>query len=338
MTGRSSHASALMTGSRPAAADLVRLLTAQTPREKRPDLLRGFSERLGVRYDVVDLPDASTFELELALQALPGLQILYAQMHGALFRRTREDTDSTEDVGLLINSGAGRILRQRGKELELAQGEATLISLTDPLETTNRSRGGLVALRFPRPQFSPRLLAVHDNSLRAIPRQNAALRLLTGYLSAAREASRDDPGLRHAVVSHIYDLTALAIGTMRDDAELAKARGGRAARLHAIKRDIAVHLSRADLTLEAVARRQACTVRAVQRLFENDGSSFTDYVLEQRTALAHRLLTDPVRAHEKISAIAYDAGFGDVSHFNRSFRRRYGETPSDVRVRHRGER
>jgi AraC-like DNA-binding protein len=29
--------------------------------------------------------------------------------------------------------------------------------------------------------------------------------------------------------------------------------------------------------------------------------------------------------------IAFTAGFGDVSHFNRMFRRRYGETPSDVR-------
>jgi AraC-like DNA-binding protein len=32
-----------------------------------------------------------------------------------------------------------------------------------------------------------------------------------------------------------------------------------------------------------------------------------------------------------ISAIAYDAGFGDVSYFNRTFRRPYGVTPSEVR-------
>jgi AraC-like DNA-binding protein len=30
--------------------------------------------------------------------------------------------------------------------------------------------------------------------------------------------------------------------------------------------------------------------------------------------------------------IAYDCGFGDVSYFNRVFRRRYGAAPSDVRA------
>ena len=29
--------------------------------------------------------------------------------------------------------------------------------------------------------------------------------------------------------------------------------------------------------------------------------------------------------------IAYDVGFGDLSYFNRVFRRRYGATPSDIR-------
>jgi len=36
---------------------------------------------------------------------------------------------------------------------------------------------------------------------------------------------------------------------------------------------------------------------------------------------------------QSISSIAYDVGFGDLSYFNRAFRRRYDATPSDIRNR-----
>jgi AraC-like DNA-binding protein len=67
-------------------------------------------------------------------------------------------------------------------------------------------------------------------------------------------------------------------------------------------------------------------------MFESEGTTFTEHVLAQRLARAHRVLVDPRRSGEKISAVAYDCGFGDVSYFNRAFRQRYGAAPSDVRA------
>ena len=111
------------------------------------------------------------------------------------------------------------------------------------------------------------------------------------------------------------------------------AQGGlRAARLHAIEQDVARNLDQPDLSVAALAVRHGCTPRFIHRLFESEGTSFTDYVLAQRVARAHHMLTDPRRDREKISTIAFDAGFGDVSYFNRVFRQRYGETPSGIRV------
>jgi AraC-like DNA-binding protein len=43
------------------------------------------------------------------------------------------------------------------------------------------------------------------------------------------------------------------------------------------------------------------------------------------------MLTDLNYADRSISAVAFEAGFGDLSYFNRTFRRRFGATPSDVR-------
>ena len=60
-------------------------------------------------------------------------------------------------------------------------------------------------------------------------------------------------------------------------------------------------------------------------------------MLAQRLARTQRMLIDPRLAGRAITAIAFDAGFGDLSHFNRTFRRRFGMTPSEVRAATRGQ-
>jgi AraC-like DNA-binding protein len=43
------------------------------------------------------------------------------------------------------------------------------------------------------------------------------------------------------------------------------------------------------------------------------------------------MLTDLRFVGRSISALAFDVGLGDLSYFNREFKRRYNATPSDVR-------
>lgn len=45
--------------------------------------------------------------------------------------------------------------------------------------------------------------------------------------------------------------------------------------------------------------------------------------------LGRELVGEP--ADRTIAAIALESGFGDVSYFNRTFRRTYGATPSEMR-------
>ena len=62
-----------------------------------------------------------------------------------------------------------------------------------------------------------------------------------------------------------------------------------------------------DLSAARVAVRHQLTQRQVQRLFESEGTTFTEDVLEQRLTRVRRLLGDPRRAHDKISALAAEA-------------------------------
>jgi len=100
-----------------------------------------------------------------------------------------------------------------------------------------------------------------------------------------------------------------------------------------VKADIARNLADCRLTVTAVASRQGVTPRYVHKLFASEGVTFSEFVLGRRLAFAHRLLTDQRSAHRPVTSVAFEAGFADLSYFNRTFRRRYNATPTDVRCR-----
>jgi transcriptional regulator GlxA family with amidase domain len=147
-----------------------------------------------------------------------------------------------------------------------------------------------------------------------------------------QEDALESPETRQLVVTHVHDLVALAVGATRDAAALAEGRGGRAARLQGIKADIVENLGRGDLSIDTLARRHRLHPRYIQRLFESTGTTFSEFLLGQRLARAHRMLTDPRHSERNVSAIAFECGFGDLSYFNRCFRRQFGASPSHLRA------
>jgi AraC-like DNA-binding protein len=151
-------------------------------------------------------------------------------------------------------------------------------------------------------------------------------------MAAIDEAASAPAEAQELVVGHVYDLIALTLGANRDAGEVAAGRGVRAARLRAIREDIAAHLADPALSVAAVAQRQGVSPRYVGMLFDGCGTTFSGFVLEQRLARARQMLVDRRHAHHAIGAIATACGFGDVSYFNRSFRRAFGATPSDIRA------
>lgn len=95
--------------------------------------------------------------------------------------------------------------------------------------------------------------------------------------------------------------------------------------------DITANIDDCDLKAADVAQRQRVTARYVHKLFEREGLTFSAFVLDRRLSRAHRLLSEPRLADRMISSVACDVGFGDLSYFNRVFRRRYDATPSEIK-------
>ena len=111
----------------------------------------------------------------------------------------------------------------------------------------------------------------------------------------------------------------------------AEERGLRAARRTAILRAIERRSGDDELNAASIAATLGITPRYVHMLLEETGQSFTHHVLERRLQRMLALLRDPTRRGDRIADLAAEAGFADMSYFNRAFRRRFGATPSDIR-------
>ncbi len=167
--------------------------------------------------------------------------------------------------------------------------------------------------------------------MRPISQNDPALRLLLGYLGFIQGASGlDETALRQTIVNHIHDFAALVIGANRDTRQRAKGAAA-AARLAAAIEFIGKSFTDPGLSLASVADRQHISPRYLQELLEKSGASFTARVNELRLNRAFALVIKfPDRP---VSEIAAQVGFSNVSHFNRLFRNRFGDSPSGVRDR-----
>jgi len=209
-----------------------------------------------------------------------------------------------------------------------------LLSYTESRTITRPSAVFHRVLRLPRASLLPLVGNIDDAVLQPIRRGTGALSLLSHYAGALL----DDPAVavpetRCVVATHLCDLIAVTLGATREGLAIAEGRGIRAARLRAIKSDIEARLTEAGLSPSEVAKRQGISESYLRKLFESEYTSFSDFVLGRRLVRAHGLLSDPRRRDSGIAQIAFACGFGDLSYFNRTFKRLYRATPSEVRNR-----
>jgi AraC-like DNA-binding protein len=268
--------------------------------------------------------------------ALPNLGIATSTLMPARVRRTPQLlTDGNDNLRLIIvkRSTTAAIATQFGREIAVDPGGAVVLSNSEQNSITFPSQCRMLAVNLRRQLLRPLLRDFDVILARTISNHIDGLRLLSTYIGGLIDESElNSADAARLVVTQIYDLAALIMGATRDAAEIAKGRGLRVARLRAIKADIAEKLAGPNLSVQAVAMRQGVSPRYVQILFEEEGTTFSQYVIGQRLARAYRLLTDPRFADRSITSVAFDVGFGDLTYFSRVFRRCYGGTPSEVRA------
>jgi AraC-like DNA-binding protein len=274
-------------------------------------------------------------DIDFATRKLPEFGLLSGTVRGVRHVHAHRDSgDGNDDFSFHLNvSGLSTVESRRG-ETTLRDGDAMLLSYS---AGRTISRPALVdhrVIRLPRASLGPLVHHIDDAVLRPIPSGAGMLNLLKSYADALfDDPMLGAPDVRNLLVTQLCDLVAVTLGATRDAAAVAEGRGIRAARLRSIKADIEAHLTHADLSPAVIAKNQRISESYIRKLFEGEATSFSEFVLTRRLVRVHRLLMDPRRVNESIASLAFEVGFGDLSHFNRAFKRFYGATPSEMRRR-----
>jgi AraC-like DNA-binding protein len=311
-------------------AGFLRFSTAELPERDRVEVFREVFGRAILRIEMDPLA-GEPLDVDMTLRSIEGFGLASGSLSPMRNRHVASLSDNDDLVLVVIASGLG-VVEQCGRQAEISDGAAVLTANGEAGVFTGHTATRLVNFRLNRSLLSARMRGVDQALAQPIARETAALRLLVNYAGVLTHADAvATPELRRAIVDHMHDLAAVALGGTREAVEVASRRGVRAARLRAIKGDIRGNLAAHDLSVSMLAKRHGVTPRYVQMLFEDEGTTFSEFVLGERLSRAHRMLVDVRYLHLKVSEIAYSAGFSDLSYFNRRFRSRFGMTPREAR-------
>jgi len=301
----------------------LRFSTRELPHAKRLPALRELFDQ-SIRLTIDAEPGQA---IDMEMHVAPGLR--RAKMLSALTARVtrpRPMLADGEDTVCLMMKTAGRMCLTQGQRESVPRaGDGVLLVYREPA-LLQFDDATYLSVRVPFSAIT-QLGDVEAAAARCIPGETEALRLLRAYVTNLPERIAD-PGLARLSAIHVYDLIAMAIGATKEGREMASLRGVRAARFESVKADL---IQNVTLDLDEIAGRHRISARYVQMLFEEAGTTFTSFAQDRRLEAARKMLTSPRYITSSIAAIALEAGFADLSHFNRRFKQRYLMTPTDMR-------
>ena len=280
--------------------------------------------RLEPRRDT-DLPFEGTIS---KVDAAPIQVSLVTATRHTVVRLASHITSSTDDL-CFVNlqlEGLGRTT-QRGREQISTPGDLALADTTEPFEIANCRDFKLFCFAVPRRMLPTALLDRPRLNLSATEAGRALSRTLASYAELCLHGSKL-PGTSALIGTHVTELISCAPEILSD---ISAERVNTPVLLSMMLDHIDRHSSDPELGAAALAAKFRCSERYVHRLLATTGRPVGEHLNEKRIAACTRKLLDHNSAHETIAEIAFAAGFRDISHFNRLFKRRNGLAPREFR-------
>ncbi len=273
--------------------------TDEFPERERIAIWREVFGAKIVRLDM-EPPKDQPFQGRVTMKALPNLA--FGSIVSTANRITRTPSliaSGGDDImlGVVLN-GAAAVSQAGHDEVVASSGDAVVWSNSSVGHSFYNAPIEFLSVAVPRAILEQNRVHPDKMAFARVSRDSAALSLLTNYL---RVLLREQiaPETQAVVTAHIHELMAMVLGHGSEFDPRLRKMSVRAARMQAIKSDIAINLRNRELSVNAVAARHGISARYVRELFADEETTFTDYVLGRRLEHAHQVLSDPrVRAFQ----------------------------------------
>lgn len=276
----------------------------------------------------------SPFGGELIAQSLGSTSLTVISGGSCEVARTA-DTIRASDPGFLklgLQLHGYCVLTQDGREAALTPGDFALYDTRCQYQLAFDTDFRTLVVMFPRD-----LLPLRQSELRQFTARRVSGRRGIGALIAplllnmSEQMYHDELSANVELSSAVVNLLAAAFSEQLGCATRVPAETHRTALVLRIKAFIDARLDDPQLSTSRIAEAHHISPRYLQKLFESEATTVTDWIRLRRLERCRNDLIDPRYTAVSIGAIAARWGLLDSSYFSRLFKATYGAAPREFR-------
>ena len=241
---------------------------------------------------------------------------------------------ANEDVFIVSMQRHGRCHVMQDQRLaDLTAGDFVVYDSTRPYTLHFPDGIHQFTLKIPRRQLIAQLPNVESLTATKVPGKRGAGRLMINMIETLiHDIGELDPISFDAVAESIVAILTAGLRTLDCGTQPAPSTLT-AYHLERIKQHVLANLHDPGLSGQSTAAALQMSVSSLYRVFESQRATLSEWIWNQRLDRCRRDLADPLLANQSVIQIAFRWGFSDASHLSRSFKRAFGLSPRDFRVR-----
>ncbi|MFE5708209.1 MULTISPECIES: helix-turn-helix domain-containing protein [Rhodococcus] len=276
------------------------------------------------------------FDGHLLTEAIGALQVSEVT-GGAVEVRRSPETIRRSDPGYLKLGMQLRgycVLTQDDREAALTPGDFSIYDTRRPYQVAFERDFAQLVVMFPSELIHLRPDALRDMTARRVSGRRGVGGLVSKFLVGIAEQLRgvEELAANQQLSNGVLNLLAAAFSEQLGCESNVPPETHRAALVLQIKSFIDARLYDPELSSALIARAHNISSRYLQKMFEGEGTTVTEWIRRRRLEHCRRDLVDPRNGTTPIATIAAQWGLLDSSYFSKLFKTSYGISPREYRA------